>query len=923
MNTTSRTRSGPGLLWARPILLLLTICMTICSFGLRTARANQEQCLSCDLPVEVSGQFAHYKNDSGPAVSGAPADAEAAFREEIFGHEFSISVPHLPAGTYQVVIGEAELYFDRPEQRLFTVTIGDQVVATNYDIFAAAGGARKAVYLTATVEHQDDSLRGPLTVRFTTQADNAKFNTFEIRNADGTSLIKTKAADLADPLLVAASQPPVVSGPEIWKDPAQPMAQRVQDLIRRMSLAEKVQQLRNDTPAIPRLGVPAYDYWSEALHGVARNGVATVFPQAIGMAATWDTTLIHQEGEVIATEGRAKFNEFTRTHNGDSRNCTGLTFWSPNINIFRDPRWGRGQETYGEDPFLTGQIGVAFIRGVQGDDPEHLKAMACAKHFAVHSGPESERHRFNAEPSERDLYETYLPQFEMAVREGHVGGVMGAYNRVDGTPACANTRLLSDILRGQWDFNGYIVSDCGAIEDIFAHHHFAPTPEAAAADAVKAGCDICCGSDYNALLKALQQGLVSEADIDTALTYALTSRFRLGLFDPPGQDPYSKITIAANDTPEHEALALQAAEKSIVLLKNDGVLPLQRGQIKRIAVIGANADSVPMLLGNYNGDPARPVTILNGIRTVAGPDISVTYNPGCPLVVRKDGANAPSVQILDEAVAAARAADVVIYVGGISSDLEGEEFGGQSPYAGFAGGDRIRIELPPVQEKMLQALQATGKPVIYINCSGSAVAMPWAAAHLPAIVQAWYPGEQGGQAVAEVLFGTVNPAGRLPVTFYRSTDDLPAFEDYSMANRTYRYFSGQPLFAFGHGLSYTKFAYRDAKTAASAYRTNETIRLSFTLENAGARDGDEVAQVYFRHIHSWEPQPRQELCGFTRVTLPRGASARVTVEIPVQRFRYWEVSRHQYAVEPGQYELQVGAASDDIRLRVPVTIHAE
>jgi beta-glucosidase len=886
------------------------------------ANANEEACLSCDLPVEVTGQFAHYKDNDATAIQGARGNDEAAFHEEIFGHDFSIVVPHLPAGKYTVVIGEAEVYFGSPKQRIFDVSVAGNEIASNYDIFAEAGGARKAVYLTAEVQHQDDSLAGPLTVKFTTEVDNAKFNTFEIKDASGATVIKTDAADLADPLTVAASKPPVVSGPEIWKDCSQPVAARVQDLIRRLSLAEKVQQIRNDTPAIPRLGVPAYDFWSEALHGVARNGIATVFPQAIGMAATWDTQLIHSEGEVIATEGRAKYNEYTRTHDGNSANCTGLTFWSPNINIFRDPRWGRGQETYGEDPFLTGTIAVQFIRGLQGDNTNYYKAMACAKHFDIHSGPESERHRFDAEPPERDFYETYLPQFEMAVREGHVGGVMGAYNSVYGVPACANPQLLTDILRRQWGFKGYIVSDCGAINDIYANHHFVDSPEAAAAAAVKAGCDICCGSDYNALVLALQKGLITEKEIDGALTYALTARFRLGLFDPPGNVPFDSIPISANDTPAHEALALKAARQSIVLLKNDGLLPLERSRIKRIAVIGQNADSVPMLLGNYNGEPARPVTILNGIKQVAGAGIEVTYTPGCPLVLRMDQPVDFAKTMIADAVAAAKSADVVIYVGGISPSLEGEEFGRVSPYAGFADGDRTRIELPPVQEELLKALHDTGKPVVFVNCSGSAIAMPWEAENLPAIVQAWYPGEQGGRAVGDVLFGDVNPSGRLPITFYQSTADLPGFEDYSMSNRTYRYFNGKALFAFGHGLSYTKFSYQKPTLDQSTYTPGQTIRLEFTLQNTGQRAGAEVAQVYFRHIHSAVSQPKLALCNFSRVQLKPGESAQVALQIPVERFRYWDTAQKCYTVEPGKYELLIGSASDNIRLHVPLKINA-
>jgi beta-glucosidase len=687
-----------------------------------------------------------------------------------------------------------------------------------------------------------------------------------------------------------------------------------------MTLSEKVAQMRNSAPAIPRLGVPSYDYWNECLHGVARAGVATVFPQAIGMAAAWDAPLLHEEADAIATEARAKDNDYRSQHDGNSARYFGLTFWTPNINIFRDPRWGRGQETYGEDTFLTAQLAVAFIRGLQGDDPKYVKAMACAKHFVVHSGPESERHRFDAEPSQRDFYETYLPHFEAAVREGHVGAVMGAYNSVFGKPACANPFLLTTLLRDQWGFTGHVVSDCGAIHDIFAHHNFTQTPEQAAALAVKAGDDLCCGEDFNALSQAVQGGLISEAQIDTALGRVLTARFRLGLFDPPEMVPYAQISYSQNDSAEHRALALRVARESIVLLKNDGVLPLDRKKIKRIAVIGVNAVSVEMLLGNYNGDPSAAVPVLDGIASVAGPNIDVDYEPGCALALRTDKPAKLDQNYLDDAVKSAKSSDVVIYVGGINSQLEGEEM--RVNYEGFDRGDRTQIELPSPQTQLLKLLQATGKPVVFVNCSGSAIAMPWEAEHLPAIVQVWYPGEEGGKAVAEVLIGDVNPAGRLPVTFYRSTSDLPAFDNYSMSNRTYRYFSGKPLFAFGHGLSYTHFDYHQPKLDNSEVDASGTVTLTFELANTGKADGDEVAQVYFRHVHSAVPQPRLALCGFQRVHLGSGREETVRFEIPAARFRYWDTVRKQYIVEAGDYELLAGAASDDIRLRVPFKVNS-
>jgi beta-glucosidase len=884
------------------------------------ARADEETCAACDHMVLADGQFMHVRNPSDVQIKGAGDDV-TSFQEDMEGSHFTITVSRLPIGQYTIVIGETETAFNQPGMRLFNVTSGDTVIASNLDILAAAGGVDKVYTFTGEVDHSDGTV--PLAIKFTAVKDNAKFNTLKILDASGEEIVSLGANDLANPLSAADNQPPVINTPEIWKDPNQPQDARIKDLISRMSLAEKVQEVGNTTYPIPRLGIPGYDVWSEALHGVARAGFATVFPQAIGMAATWDVPLIHSEGDVISTEARAKFNDYTKRHNGDSARFDGLTFWSPNINIFRDPRWGRGQETYGEDPFLSGSLAVAFIQGLQGDDPKYMKAMGCAKHYAVHSGPEPLRHGFNATPPERDLHETYLPQFEMAVRQGHVGGVMGAYSALDGVPDCANSFLLDDLLRHQWGFNGYIVSDCDAVHDIYSGHHFTDTLPAAAAAAVKAGCDICCGGSYNTLLTAVEKNLITTPEIDNALYYALKARFSLGLFDPPQDVPWSKVSMDQNDTPANEALALKVAEESIVLLKNNGVLPLDRGKIKSIAVIGVNASSVPMLVGNYNGTPARPVTILDGIKAAAGPNIQVTYAPGCPLALKRDGSNEPTPETIAEAVSAAKLADVVIYVGGINAQLEGEESRKADSYVGFKGGDRIQIELPEVQATLLRKLYNTGKPVIFVNCTGSAIAMPWDAKHLPAIVQAWYPGEQGGRAVGEVLFGDVNPSGRLPVTFYASTSDLPDFEDYSMKNRTYRYFDGKPLFAFGHGLSYTSFSYKNPVLNHATLTPLDTVKVSFELENSGSCDGDEVAQVYFRHVNSAVPQPKLALCGFARVHLASGKGANVSVDIPAERFRYWDTTSKKYIVEPGKYELLIGAASDDIRLKVPFEVAAK
>ncbi|HEY1786827.1 MAG TPA: glycoside hydrolase family 3 C-terminal domain-containing protein [Verrucomicrobiae bacterium] len=883
-------------------------------------RADEITCATCDFQGSLSGAYAHHKDSHNLRIEGAGGHADA-YRECIEGTNFTVSVAHLPAGKYKIDIGEIETAQVSPGGRVFTVSEGAKILASNYDILAAAGSAEKVVHIESTVDHEDDSIGGALTLTFTARTGAAKFDTIEIKEASGTPVVSFNASDFADLDTATDNQAPAVPGPEVWKDPSQPMEARANDLIRRMSLAEKVAQLQNDAPAIPRLGLPTYNYWNEALHGVANDGIATVFAEPIGGAATWDPELLHQEGHVIGIEGRAKFNEYASRHNGNSQWWGGLTFWTPNINIFRDPRWGRGQETYGEDPFLTGTLAVPFISGIQGDDPKYMLAMACAKHYAVHNGPESQRHRFNATPSERDLYETYLPQFEMAVREGHVGGVMGAYSALFGVPDCANSFLLTDLLRKQWGFDGYVVSDCGAIGDIWSQHHYVKTPEEAAATAVKAGCDLCCGGDYQALVRAVQRGLVTEKEIDHALYYTLWTRFKLGLFDPPGDCPYSKIGIDQNDTLQSRALALKIAEESIVLLKNDGTLPLDRSKIKRIAVIGPNGNSTSMLHGNYNGTARHPISILNGIKQAAGPNMEVTFAMGCPITTQTDRGIAPwsrqdnetsrpLPELNAEALSNAMNADIIIYVGGITSAQEGEEF------------DRDSIELPEVQENLVEALQATGKPVIMVNCSGSAMALPWEAKNLAAILQAWYPGEEGGLAVGEILFGDVNPSGHLPVTFYSSTADLPDFTDYSMSNRTYRYFNGQPLYAFGHGLSYSRFEFRRGNLEPKKIHADGTLKLSFMVKNSGKRDGDEVVQVYFRHVNSSVPQPKLDLCGFHRVQVKHGESAKVTMDIPVERLRFWDTPKKKYVIEPGQYEFLIGEASDDIRLKLPMTVTA-
>jgi beta-glucosidase len=684
------------------------------------AFAADEVCASCSAQVSVSGDFAHRKANPSVAIEGAGADA-APFREDINGKEFTVTIAHLPAGKYTIAIGEVETTGSAAGERVFEVTAGEVVLAKDFDIFATAGAARKVCQINGTIEHEDDALKGPVKISFAASKGSAKFNTFEVKNSSGAAVLAFSASELADAFSAAAIRVPEISEPPIWRDSSHPMKARANDLIRRLSLAEKVAQLKNAAPGIPRVGLPAYDYWNEALHGVANSGVATVFPEPVGGAASWNPQLFLQEGTVIGIEGRAKFNDYANAHNGDAKWWYGMTFWTPNINIFRDPRWGRGQETYGEDPFLTSEIGIEFVKGIQGDDPNYMLSMACAKHYAVHSGPESQRHRFDAEPAERDLYETYLPQFERVVREGHVAGVMGAYNSVLGVPSCASTLLLDDLLRKKWGFDGYVVSDCDAIGDIWRNHHYVKTPEAAAADAVKAGCNLCCGGDYNALVRAVQQGLVTEKDVDEALSYTLWTRFKLGLFDPAEKVPYSKYTIKDNDTPEHRQIALELARQSLVLLKNDGILPLDRKKIKRIAVIGPNGDSRSMLHGNYHGSASHPVSILNGIRQLADTNIEATFALGSPITTDKGVApwsgqdnttTRPLAELRDEALGKAANADVIIYVGGITPAQEGEGF------------DRNSIELPPVQEDLVRALQATGKPMIMVNCSGSAVALP-------------------------------------------------------------------------------------------------------------------------------------------------------------------------------------------------------
>ena len=845
----------------------------------------------------------------------------------------------------------------------------------------------------------------------------------------------------------AAAQP--VSQPA-YLDPSLPVESRVRDLVSRLTLDEKASLMRNGAAGVPRLGIPKYDWWNEALHGVARSGEATVFPQAIGLAAMWDEEFMHTLAHTVGIEARAKFNEANRLGKSGDR-YFGLTFWTPNINIFRDPRWGRGQETYGEDPYLTARLGVAFVRGLQGDDPRYLLAAACAKHFAVHSGPESLRHEMDVDPDAADFRETYLPAFEALVREAHVEAVMTAYNSVYGQPGAINDRLY-DLLYRRWGFDGHVVSDCGAISDLYTSYKLARDAAEAEAQAIKAGLCLRCGEEPSAIADAVRRGLVTEGEVDLRLGKLMRTMFRLGFFDPIDAGPYAKISFAENNSPAHGALALEAARKSIVLLKNDGVLPLHPENLHRIAVLGPNANSVPVLLGNYNGTPSAPVTVLAGLKAALGTTV-VDYAKGCDYVGVKPGSTAiprtalkageytglegdyfanrelsgsPAAHrrdrpvdfdwstsklpdgvpaehfsvrwtgmlvagmegdydltvtgnggfrffigdqlIIDawipgqktrtirhhlpentatpvrleyyqadgpaaislqwlvpdstagfaDAIAKARAADLVVFVGGISAQLEGEEM--RIDYEGFKGGDRTRIELPAIQQQLLEAVQATGKPVVFVLMSGSAVATPWADAHLNAILEAWYPGQAGGTAVADVLTGKTNPAGRLPVTFYAATTDLPAFEDYRMANRTYRYFTGKPLYPFGHGLSYTRFNYTNLRVTPA--RGDGGVRFNATVDvtNSGDREGDEVVQLYLQEPAANHPRARESLGGFRRIHLARGETTTVAFAIADTTLRRWNEEAKDYVIPRGDWQVLAGASSADIRLHTPTRI---
>jgi beta-glucosidase len=829
------------------------------------------------------------------------------------------------------------------------------------------------------------------------------------------------------------------TGGAVYLDPSQPIDVRVNDLVGRMTLEEKASQLVNQARAIPRLQVPAYNWWSEALHGVARAGTATVFPEPVGLAATFDAPLIHDMAVVIGTEARAKHNQAVRAARRDI--MEGLDFWSPNINIFRDPRWGRGQETYGEDPFLTGRMGVAFVTGLQGDDPKYFRVISTPKHFAVHSGPETTRHTVDVQVSRHDMEDTYLPAFRAAVIEGKAESVMCAYNRVNGEPACASTFLLEDKLRGAWKFNGYVVSDCDAIVDIFDGHHFTKTPAEAAAAALKKGMDNECAdfftetrdnSDYVKYMDAVKQGLLSEKDLDIAVKRLFTARMRLGMFDPPDKVLYAQTPDSEIDSAAHRELALKAARESMVLLKNDVVLPFAPN-VKNIVVVGPLAESVEVLHGNYSGTASHATTALEGIRKQFA-TAQVSYLPGTnflrpetviptaalstsdgkpglqgeyfsgeftgtPQTVRVDpfvdlqlfqpdahaltppaglkdfsvrwtGFLTPaesgkyrigllgsmhrfwldeklivddaklhdatsdttvveltkghryalrieymrgafgtklvwlpvSVDPIIEAAAAARLADAVVAVVGITSKLEGEEMKVEVP--GFQGGDRTNLNLPEEEQSLLGALRATGKPLVVVLMNGSALAVNWAQEHANAILEAWYSGEEGGTAIAETLAGVNNPAGRLPVTFYKSVEQLPPFDDYAMKNRTYRYFAGEPLYPFGYGLTYSRFEYNNLKLSSSSLSAGDPLTVEVDVKNTSQRVGDEVVQLYL-NFPKLPGAPLRALRGFTRVRLEPGELRHVQLVVQPRDLCYVNESGARL-VTAGDYVISVG-----------------
>ena len=681
---------------------------------------------------------------------------------------------------------------------------------------------------------------------------------------------------------------------------------RAQELVAQMTLEEKVSQTLYNAPAIERLGIPAYNWWNEALHGVARAGTATVFPQAIGVAATFDEDLAGAMAEVIAEEGRAKYNAQKKA--GDRDIYKGLTFWAPNVNIFRDPRWGRGQETYGEDPYLTSRLGVRFVEGLQGDDPDYMKTAACAKHFAVHSGPESLRHSFDAKASKQDMYETYLPAFKACVQEAKVEAVMGAYNRTNGEPCCGSKTLLQDILRDEWGFEGHVVSDCWAVMDFHENHKITKSEKESAAMAMNNGCDLNCGCAFRSLRDAVKGGYVEESRLDEAVTRLMETRLKLGMFEEEGTVPFDRISYDRVDTPQNRALNLKIAEKSLVLLKNENnLLPLDLEKIGAIGVIGPNAASRKALVGNYEGTASRYVTVLEGIQDYVGDRARVFYSEGCPLHRDKTSGLTAAGERLSEVKAECEASDVVVAVMGLDADIEGEQGDAGNE---FASGDKPDLNFPGLQPEVLRIAAESGKPVILVSLTGSAMAFAWEDAHIPAILQAWYPGAQGGHAVARVLFGESCPEGKLPVTFYRTMEELPEFTDYSMKGRTYRYMQQDALYPFGYGLSYTRFELGEAKALQENIEAGGCVQLDVSIQNTGAMAGGQTVQVYVKALREGTPNP--QLKGLKKVFLKPGEETRVTIFLPDTAFALYDEEGRRM-LEAGEYAVFVGMQQPDGR----------
>ena len=673
------------------------------------------------------------------------------------------------------------------------------------------------------------------------------------------------------------------------------------ELVAKMTVEERAFQLTYRAPAVSRLGIPEYNWWNEALHGVARAGTATMFPQSIALGATFDEELLRQVGDVISTEGRAKHNAYVAE--GDRNVYKGLNFWSPNVNIFRDPRWGRGHETYGEDPYLTSRMGVAFIKGLQGEG-RYLKAAACAKHFAAHSGPEALRHEFNAIVSKKDLEETYLPAFEACVKEADVESIMGAYNRVNGEPACGSHTLLQEILREKWGFEGHVVSDCGAIEDFHENHKVTKTVTESAALALGNGCDMSCGDVYLHMLEALEEGLVTEEQITAACERLMATRFRLGMFSDDCE--YDKIPYSENDTKEHHDLAVKAAQESMVLLKNTGILPLDVSKLSSIAVIGPNADSRKVLWGNYYGTPSRNITVLEGIEEAVGDQVRVYYSEGCPL--DQDVSDEVLIAWTDrmaEAVHIAKLADVVVLCLGLDAEFEGEAGDANNPYG---SADKGNLVLPGRQQALLKAVLDTGKPVVLVLGAGSALTFGGEEERLSTILDMWYPGALGGKAVADVLFGKVAPSGKLPITFYRATEELPDFTDYSMKGRTYRYMEQEALYPFGFGLTYEPFTVSDLFVETG----EDCAKVTVTVTNQGARAGRQVVQVYVKDLESSLAVPNHSLKAFQSVCLEAGESREVTLELDRRAFE--EVNEEgQRVLESRRFRIYAGFSQPDAR----------